>query len=88
MKICFKVCLFVIIFFVLSLGLAFFLKDDANSYSRALTHEFYKQDNIDILFCGASHVSHGIDTRVSDASLTAILLTLEHLLRELTEPMQ
>lgn len=66
MKICFKVCLFVIIFFVLSLGLAFFLKDDANSYSRALTHSFYKQDNIDILFCGASHVSHGIDTRVSD----------------------
>lgn len=34
-------------------------------------HEFYEQKkegrNIDVLFSGASHVSHGIDTTVSDA---------------------
>jgi len=61
-----KVIVFVIIFFLLTIPVAFLLKDDVNSYSRVLTHEFYSQGNIDILFCGASHVSHGIDARVSD----------------------
>ena len=31
-----------------------------------MAHEFYRQNNIDILFCGASHVSHGMDPRISD----------------------
>lgn len=61
-----KIFLFVAVFFVISFVCAFLLKDDTNSYSRALTHEFYRQDNIDILFCGASHVSHGMDPRIAD----------------------
>ena len=61
-----KVVLFVIIFVVLSVFIAFVLKDDTTSYSRVLTHEFYNQKNIDILFCGASHVSHGMDPRIAD----------------------
>jgi hypothetical protein len=61
-----KVFLFIIIFFLLTIPVAFMLKDDVNSYSRVLTHEFYSQENIDILFCGASHVSHGVDSRISD----------------------
>lgn len=39
----------------------FLMKDDANSYSRVLSHEFYQQEQIDTLFCGSTHVSHGID---------------------------
>ncbi len=61
-----KIFLFITIFFIISLPVAFILKDDVNSYSRVLTHEFYSQKNIDIIFCGASHVSHGIDSRISD----------------------
>ncbi len=61
-----KIITFIVIFFLLTIPVAFMLKDDVNSYSRVLTHEFYSQDNIDILFCGASHVSHGIDSRISD----------------------
>ena len=62
----FKIILFVVVFFLFTLPVAFILKDDVNSYSRVLTHEFYSQKNIDIIFCGASHVSHGIDSRISD----------------------
>lgn len=62
----FKIILFFVIFFVISMGLSFLLKDDLNSYTRTLTHEFYSQDQIDVIFCGASHVSHGIDPRISD----------------------
>ena len=61
-----KFFIFSALFFVFSFILAFLLKDDANSYSRVLTHEFYKQENIDILLCGASHVSHGLDPRIAD----------------------
>ena len=62
-----KIIVFLVIFFLLTVPVAFLLKDDVNSYSRVLTHEFYSQNNIDILFCGASHVSHGIDARISDS---------------------
>lgn len=62
----FKIVVFLVIFMLLSLIVAFLMKDDANSYSRVLTHEFYQQKNIDIMFCGASHVSHGMDCRISD----------------------
>lgn len=62
----FKILTFLVIFFLLTIPVSFLLKDDVNSYSRVLTHEFYAQDSIDILFCGASHVSHGIDARISD----------------------
>lgn len=65
-----KFFIFSALFFVFSFILAFLLKDDANSYSRVLTHEFYKQENIDILLCGASHVSHGLDPRIADVQFS------------------
>ena len=56
-----KIFLFVLVFFLISLPVSFLLKDDAKSYARILFHEFYNQDNIEYLLCGASHVSHGVD---------------------------
>ena len=67
-KIAFKVLLFIVFFFILSFFTAFILKDDTTSYSRVLSHEFYNQENIDILFCGASHVSHGMNPKIADAA--------------------
>ena len=65
-KIALKILLFTVVFFVLSFFIAFLLKDDTTSYSRVLSHEFYNQKNIDILFCGASHVSHGMNPTIAD----------------------
>ena len=62
-----KSILFLLIFYILSIGVAFILKDDTESYARVLMHEFYSQDNIDILYCGASHVSHGITPVIADS---------------------
>lgn len=56
-----KIFLFIAIFFVISIPISFVLKDDAKSYARILFHEFYSQNNIDYLLCGASHISHGVD---------------------------
>jgi len=62
-----KIFLFIFIFFLISVPVSFLLKDDAKSYARILFHEFYVQNNIDYLICGASHVSHGVDgIRASD----------------------
>lgn len=66
MKIVAKTALFLVIFILLSFVVSFVHKDNLTSYTRTLSHEFYEQDNIDILFCGASHVSHGIDPRIAD----------------------
>lgn len=60
-----KIVLFVLFFFVLTIPLGFFLKDDANSYARVLFHEFYTQEKIDYLICGASHVSHGVEANIA-----------------------
>lgn len=65
-KIPLKITAFVAIFYVLCLAVAFLLRDDSGSYTRLLMHELYEQDNIDILYCGASHVSHGITAKVAD----------------------
>ena len=57
-------------FAVLSLfvcGLLFFdyiLVDDADSYTRLMEHELYNQDDIDILFAGASHCFRSIDPEI------------------------
>ena len=56
-----KTVIFFVIFFLLTFPIAFILKDDSNSYARAMFHEFYEQENIDYLICGASHVSHGVE---------------------------
>ena len=65
-RLVFKICLFVLIFYVLSVVVAFVLRDDYSSYARVLMHEFYGQENIDILYCGASHVSHGVSPKIAD----------------------
>lgn len=56
-----KTIIFIIILFITANILAFFLKDDSNTYSRLVMQDFYNQEQIDYLFCGASHVSHGIN---------------------------
>ena len=64
-----KIFLFVLIFFILMFPVAFLLKDDANSYARSLFHEFYSQDTIEFLVCGASHVSHGVEANIASKKL-------------------
>ena len=36
------------------------------SGNNVVTHEFNNQENIDVIFCGASHVSHGIYPKLAD----------------------
>lgn len=64
-----KIIVFILIFHVLCFICALFFRDDAQSYTRALFKEFYNQDNIDVLFCGASHVSHGLYPKIMDEKL-------------------
>lgn len=61
-----KLIIFFILFFVLCEVAAFFLKNDTVCYSRTIGRDFWKQQNIDILVCGASHVSHGINAHIAD----------------------
>ena len=61
-----KIVSFAVIFYVISIVLAFCLRDDSESYGRVLLHELYEQKNIDILYCGSSHVSHGIVAQTAD----------------------
>lgn len=35
--------------------------DDSGTYTRVMMHEFYNQDNIDLLFVGASHCYRSVD---------------------------
>ena len=65
-KIILKLAVFAIIFYVLSAIIAFCLTDDQSSYGRVLLHELYEQEKVDILYCGSSHVSHGIVASVAD----------------------
>lgn len=65
-KLVVKTVVFFVIFYFLCVVVAAALRDDANSYARVLMHEFYGQKNIDILYCGASHVSHGITPVIAD----------------------
>lgn len=64
-----KIFLFLILFYLLAIPVAFLLKDDANSYARVLFHEFYSQEKIDYLLCGASHISHGVEANIASARL-------------------
>ncbi|MGN0729895.1 hypothetical protein [Treponema sp.] len=64
-----KFIIFIAIFFLLSGLLSTVLINDVNAYTRVLMHEFYNQERIDVLFCGASHVSHGINSTVADKKL-------------------
>lgn len=50
-------------------GLRFLLTNDVESYTRVMMHEFYNQENIDILFSGASLCYRSFDTEVLDHEL-------------------
>lgn len=51
--------------------LRYALVDDTTSYTRITMHEFYEQDNIDILFLGASHCFSGMVPSVLDERFDA-----------------
>lgn len=59
------------IFAFIWIGLRYLIVDDTNSYTRVMMHEFYDQDNIDIVFCGASLCYRSFDTNVLDSELKA-----------------
>lgn len=50
-------------------GLRYVLVDDTASYTRVMMHEFYNQDNIDVLFSGASLCYESFDIGVLDEKL-------------------
>lgn len=58
---------FVIAFILCGLGFRWLLMDDVNSYTRLMMHEFYRQENIDVLFVGSSHCYVSLDPRITDA---------------------
>lgn len=49
--------------------LRYIIVDDTRSYTRVMMHEYYNQDNIDVLFSGASLCYRSFDTRVLDERL-------------------
>lgn len=61
-----KVICFIIVM-ILCLNILHWLAvDDTRSYTRLMLHEFYTQDNIDILFVGSSHCYGSLDPAVTD----------------------
>lgn len=64
-----KTLLFLLIFYLLCFPIAYIFKDDYDSYSRIVMHELQQQKKIDIMICGASHVSHGFYPALADEKL-------------------
>lgn len=58
--------LFVLLFLLCGKGFRYLLVDDTQSYTRLMMHEFYQQDNIDILFVGSSHCYAALDPMITD----------------------
>lgn len=65
----FKFVAFCVIFYLLNSALAFVLRNDVNSYARLMFVELHQQKNIDVMICGASHVSHGLYPELADSIL-------------------
>lgn len=66
-KIPLKIAVFLILFYLLCLGVAAVLRNDYDSFARIQFHELYTSEkNIDVLFCGASHVYRNISCAVAD----------------------
>ncbi len=66
-----KIVLKIIIFCAIYIGVQALIKyavlDDTMTISRVMLHDLYtEENNIDILFCGASHCQLGFDTKVLD----------------------
>lgn len=56
-----KAVLFAAVFWAVCAVLGFFLRPDVDTYTRAVMRELHSGRHIDVLVCGASHVSHLID---------------------------
>ena len=65
-RISLKITVFIAIFFLITNVLAFLIRDESSAYTRIWMHELFTEKNVDILYCGASHVSHGITPKVAD----------------------
>ena len=50
-------------------GMRYLVVNDAGSYTRVMMHEFYDQENIDVVFCGASLCYRTFDTEILDSEL-------------------
>lgn len=61
-----KMLVFLAIFWIICIAVAFCCRDDVDIYTRALMDELHKQDKVDVIFCGASHVSHGLSPLIMD----------------------
>lgn len=57
---------FLLLFILCGMGFRYLLVDDTESYTRLMMHDFYRQDNIDILFVGSSHCYISLDPRITD----------------------
>lgn len=53
-------------FVLCGIGFRWLLVDDTQSYTRLMMHEFYNQQNIDILFVGSSHCYGALDPSITD----------------------
>ena len=58
--------LFLVLFVLCGKGFRYLLVDDTRSYTRLMMHEFYRQENIDILFAGSSHCYGALDPEITD----------------------
>ncbi len=59
------------IFVCIWLALSYLAVDNTSSYTRIMMREFYNQENIDVLFCGASLCYRSFDTEILDKGLGA-----------------
>ena len=57
---------FAAVFLLCGAGFRWLVVDDTRSLTRLMMHEFYSQDNIDILFVGSSHCYGALDPAVTD----------------------
>lgn len=65
-----KFIIFMAVLWALMALIAYCARDDSDIYTRALMTELHEKDPIDIMFAGASHVSHGINPALLDTLIT------------------
>lgn len=64
LKTIFRVFIFIFIYIGIQYVLRFALSDDHNVISRVMLHDLYEENDIEILFCGASHCQLGVDPEI------------------------
>lgn len=71
-----KAVLFAVVFYLLCYAVSFFCRDDIDTYTRAMMGELHSAQKIDMLICGASHVSHGLyPARIKELSGISAICT-------------